>query len=83
MDETKKSASQATNSKKVRVPLTDEQKAAKQVEFNKRAMIGMIQQAEKACKVIRQLIDAGQTPPKELLGACSVLSQALAAQLGA
>jgi hypothetical protein len=62
---------------------TREQRGLPPLSANQRAMLGMTQNAEKACKIIRQSIDNGETPSKEILQACSVLSSALAAMIGA
>lgn len=83
MAETNKTAPQAANNKKVRKVRTPAETAAAEIVAKQRAMIGMVQNAEKACKILRSTINAGEQPPKEVLAACSVLSGALANMLGA
>jgi uncharacterized ParB-like nuclease family protein len=83
MAEATKSAPQAAFVKKARKVLTPAEQLAKETISKQRAMIGMVQNAEKACKILRSTINAGEQPPKEVLGACSVLSGALANMLGA
>lgn len=82
MAEATKTAPQAANGKKVRRILTPEEKAANELISRQRAMIGMVQNAEKACRIIRSTINKGELPPKEVLAACSTLSGALSGMLG-
>lgn len=77
-----KSAPQAANGKKTRRILTEQEKAANEAIAHQRAMIGMVQNAEKACRIIRSTINKGEKPPKEVLVACSTLSAALSGMLG-
>jgi uncharacterized ParB-like nuclease family protein len=83
MAENTKNAPQAATEKKVRKVLSPAEKMANEALAKQRAMIGMVQNAEKACRILRATINAGEQPPKEVLGACSVLSGALANMLGA